>query len=69
MLSALIVALIYICIAALVVYLIIWVLSSIGVPIPAIVLRIIWIIFALIVILWLVQAVLPGVSGGFPRLR
>ena len=63
MLTALIVALIYICIAALVVYLVLWVLASIGIGIPAMVIKIIWIIFTLIVILWLVQA-LP--LGRFP---
>lgn len=68
MLSAVIVALIYICIAALIVYLVLWVLQSIGIAIPAMVVKIIWIIFALLVILWLVQAVLPGVPS-LGRLR
>ena len=64
MLVAVITFLIYLCILALVVYLILWVLEIIGVPIPAKVIQILWIIVALIAILWLVQMVLPGVHLG-----
>lgn len=72
MLASVITFLIYICVLALVVYLIIWVLRDvIGVPIPAKVIQILWVIVALIVILWLVQMVLPGVGGSlrFPSFR
>jgi len=56
--------LIYICVLALVIYLIIWVLTDvIGLPIPAKVIQILWVIVALVAILWLVQMVLPGVGG------
>jgi hypothetical protein len=70
MLTAVITLLIYVCILALVIYLIIWVLRDvIGLPIPAKVVQILWVILALIVILWLVQMAL--VPGGFrvPALR
>jgi len=64
MLASVITFLIYLCILALVLYLIIWVVRDvIGVPIPAKVIQLLWVIVALIVILWLVQMVLGG--GGF----
>ena len=65
MLTTVITALIYICLFALVVYLVVWVLRDVvGLPIPAKVIQLIWVIVALIAILWLVQLVLGG-SGGF----
>jgi hypothetical protein len=64
MLASVITFLIYLCILALVLYLVIWVVRDvIGVPIPAKVIQLLWVIVALIVILWLVQMVLGG--GGF----
>jgi len=64
MLASVITFLIYVCILALIVYLIIWVLRDVvGLPIPEKVIQILWVIVALIVILWLVQMVLGG--GGF----
>jgi hypothetical protein len=61
MLPAVIQFLIYVCVLALVIYLVIWVLRDIlGLPIPAKVIQILWVIVALVVILWLVQMVLPG---------
>lgn len=60
MLEAVITLLIYVCILALVFYLVIWVLGIIGVPLPAQALRILWVIFALIVILMLVRLFLGG---------
>jgi len=66
MLASVIVLLIYICILALVVYLVLWVLESIGVPLPAMVIKIIWIIVALLAILFIVQS-LPGLH--LPALR
>jgi hypothetical protein len=63
--------LISVCILALVIYLIIWVLRDvIGLPIPEKVIQILWVIVALIVILWLVQMVTGGgmsMSHMFPR--
>jgi hypothetical protein len=64
MLASVITFLIYICILAIVIYLIIWVLTEVvGLPIPAKVIQLLWVIVALIAILWLVQMVLGG--GGF----
>lgn len=64
MIESVIMMLIYICILALVIYLVIWVLGSIGVPIPDMVMKIIWIIFALICLLMVLRIVLPGLGGG-----
>ena len=64
MLSAVIMMLIYVCIVALVFYLVIWVLRDvIGLPLPGKVIQILWVIFALIVILMLVNMLL-GAGGG-----
>jgi len=64
MLSAVITFLIYICILAIVIYLVIWVLRDVvGLPIPERVIQLLWVIVALIAILMLVQMVLGG--GGF----
>lgn len=68
MLPAVISFLIYICVLALIVYLIVWVLTDvIGIPIPAKVIQILWIIVALVAILWLVEMVLPGIHTGLLR--
>ena len=70
MLASIITLLIYICVVALVFYLIIWVLRDVvGLPIPAKVIQIIWVIFALIVILWIVQTFLGGGSFRLPVIR
>ena len=61
MLATVITFLIYVCLLAIVIYLVIWVLRDvIGLPIPAKVIQILWVIVALIVILWLVQMVVGG---------
>lgn len=63
MLEAVITALIYICLLALVIYLVLWVLESvIGISLPAKVVQILWIVFALVAILILVRLLLPGGS-------
>jgi hypothetical protein len=73
MLASVITFLIWVCVLALIVYLILWVLQDVlGLPIPAKVIQILWVIIALIVILWLVQLVLGASGGGamhFPSLR
>ena len=70
MLASVITFLIYICILALVIYLVIWVLRDVvGLPIPEKVVQILWVIVALIAILMLVQMVLGGGSFRFPALR
>jgi hypothetical protein len=64
MVAAAITFLIYVCVLAMVIYLIIWVLRDIvGLPIPDKVIQLIWVIVALVAILWLVQMVLPAVSN------
>lgn len=63
MIEAVLTLLIYICILALVVYVVLWVLGTIGVPLPAQIVKIIWVIFALIVLLLLARMLLGG--GGF----
>ena len=63
MLASVITFLIYICLLAIVIYLVIWVLRDIiGLPIPEKVVQILWVIVALIAILWLVQMVVGGGS-------
>lgn len=72
MLASVITFLIYICILALIVYLVIWVLRDVvGLPIPDKVIQILWVIVALICILWLVEMVLGGGGAAmhFPALR
>jgi hypothetical protein len=65
MLTSVITFLIYICVLAIVIYLVIYVLRDVvGLPIPAKVIQLIWVIVALIAILWLVQMVVSG-NGGF----
>lgn len=63
MLTAVISLLIYICIFALVVYLVLWVLGAIGVALPAPVVKIIWVIFALVVLLLVLDFVLGHGHG------
>lgn len=63
MLASVITFLIYLCILAIIVYIILWVLETIGVPVPPKVIQLLWVIVALIAILWLVQMVAGG--GGF----
>jgi hypothetical protein len=70
MLASVITFLIYICILAIVIYLVIWVLRDIvGLPIPAKVIQLLWVIVALIAILWLVQLVMSGNSLRLPGFR
>lgn len=60
MIEAVIYALIYICLLALVIYLIIWVLQTVaGIALPPKVIQIIWVIFALVCLLILVRLLLP----------
>jgi hypothetical protein len=64
MLESIIMFLIYVCIVAIVIYLVIWVLRDVlGLPLPGKVIQILWVIFALIVILFLVRLILPLAGG------
>jgi hypothetical protein len=66
MITGIITALIYIVLLAIVVYLIIWVLQIVGVALPPKIVQLIWVVFALIVLLILVQVLL---GGGMPGLK
>jgi multisubunit Na+/H+ antiporter MnhF subunit len=70
MLASVIMFLIYICLLAIVIYLIIWVLRDvIGLPIPEKVVQLLWVIVALIAILFLVQMVLGGSTFHLPGIK
>lgn len=61
MLASIITFLIYVCLLAIVIYLIIWVLRDVlGLPLPEKVVQLLWVIVALIAILYLVQLVVGG---------
>ena len=63
MIESIISLLIYVCVIALVIYLVIWVLQTVlGVSLPAKVVQILWVIFALIVILLLARLLLPNIG-------
>jgi hypothetical protein len=67
MIEAVIIALIYIVVAALVIWLVLYVLNSVmGVAVPERVVQAIWIIFMLLAVLWLLRAVLPGLGVSLP---
>jgi len=68
MIASIITLLIYVVILAIVVYLVIWVLGIIGVPIPEKVIQLLWVIVALVAILMLVNMVMGGGLGHFPAL-
>lgn len=64
MLESIITFLIYICVVAIVIYLVIWVLRDVlGLPIPAKVIQILWVILALFALLFLIR-LFPGVTHG-----
>lgn len=64
MIEAIITLLIYLCVLALVVYLVIFVLERIGVPLPPKVLQILWVIVGLVALLMILRIVLPQIGGG-----
>lgn len=66
MVEAVIRLLIGLCLLVLCVFLITWVLGALGIVIPAMVLKILWIIVALIAILLIVQALRPYAGGYLP---
>lgn len=66
MVEAVIRLLIGLCLLVLCVFLIVWVLGAIGIVIPATVMKILWVIVALIAILLIVQALRPFAGGMLP---
>lgn len=68
MFESIIMLLIYICLVVGVAFLVIWVLGQIGVPLPAQVIKIFWVIVALIIVLLLWRMIGPAISSGhLPR--
>ncbi len=68
MFESLVTLLIYICLVVGGAFLVIWVLGQIGVPLPAQVIKIFWVIVALIIILLLYRMIGPALSSGhLPR--
>lgn len=66
MVEAVIRTLIGLCLLVLAVFLILWVLAQIGIVIPAMVVKILWVIAALIAILLIVRALRPFAGGWLP---
>jgi hypothetical protein len=64
-----VILLIYIALLVGLVYLAVWVIEKLGVPIPPMLMNIVWIIVVLIVILLCWRALSPFIAGGglFPR--
>ena len=51
-------------------YLVIWVLEYLGIPVPGMVLRIVFLILALLILAWVVSIFLGGsMPGSFPLRR
>ena len=64
MVESVILLLIYICLVVGVAFLVLWVLGQIGVPLPPQVVKIFWVVVALIVILLLYRMISPVIGGG-----
>jgi hypothetical protein len=56
--------LIQICLVVAVVYVVLWVLSSLGIELPAMIVKIFWIIVALIILLLLYRMIAPSLRSG-----
>ena len=70
MFAGIIMLLIYVCLVVAVAYIVLYVLSAIGVVLPPQIVKIFWIIVGLIVLLMLWQMVGPALeSGHLPGLR
>ncbi len=69
MVENVVILLIYIALLVGLVYLAVWVIEKLGVPIPPMLMNIVWIIVVLIVILLCWRALSPFIAGGglFPR--
>jgi hypothetical protein len=62
-------ALVSLCIAVGIIYLILWVLGALGLAIPANIVKVIWVILVLLAIIWIVEHFLVGGSGRSLELR
>jgi hypothetical protein len=65
--EAVVFALIYLALLVLAIYLVLWVLESLGIALPPQVIKIVWIIVALVAVLIIVQTVLPTLPRMSPR--
>lgn len=63
MLESVITFLIGLCVLAIVVYLVIWVLGQIGIVLPPRIVQILWVIVILLVVLYLVKMILPHLGA------
>ncbi len=66
MIESLIKALIYILVLAACVFLVLWVMSIVGLALPAVIIKIIWAIFALICVLVLFRLLRPHAGNWLP---
>lgn len=62
MIEAVITTLIYLCVLAIIVYLVIYVLGRIGIVIPPQIVTILWVIVMLVALLMIVRLVLPSLG-------
>lgn len=62
MVEAVIMALIYLALAVLVVYVVLWVLEQIGIALPPQVLKVLWVVIALVALLVILRTVLPAIG-------
>lgn len=62
MIESVIMMLIYLCLLAIAVYLIIWVLGEIGIVIPPQTMKLLWVIVVLLAILMIVRVMLPALG-------
>lgn len=66
MVEAVIKTLIGLCLLVLCVFLIVWVLAEIGLGLPPMAMKILWVIVALIAVLIIVRAIRPVAGGWLP---
>ncbi len=62
MIESVIMMLIYLCLFAIAVYLVIWVLGELGISIPPQIMKILWVIVILVVVLMIVRMFLPALG-------
>jgi len=62
MIESIVMAMISLCLLVLAIYIVLWVLSQLGIVIPENVMKIVWVIVVLVAILILVRTVLPGMG-------
>jgi len=63
MLTAILFGLLYLAVAVLVIYVVLWLLGKLGIVIPANIVSVIWVILIILVLIWIVQHFAPVWSG------